>query len=84
MKSRKLSAQRPGNRSNGASTNGSSDELTKRNVEIVKQLEEAAKQQRTNSDLVAGYCRLNFKNKEQPSIAIRTNHFGQRLITMSS
>jgi uncharacterized membrane protein len=52
MKSKKLSAQRRGNRSNGPS-NGSSDDLTKRNVEIIKQLEDAAKQERTKSDLVA-------------------------------
>jgi uncharacterized membrane protein len=31
----------------------SPDELTKRNVEVIKQLEEAAKQQRSRSDLVA-------------------------------
>jgi uncharacterized membrane protein len=31
----------------------SSDELTKRNVEVIKQLEDAAKQERTKSDLVA-------------------------------
>lgn len=53
MKSKKLSAQRPGNRSNGSASNGSSDELTKRNVEIIKRLEDAAKQERTKSDLVA-------------------------------
>jgi len=35
------------------SNNGSVDELTKRNVEIVRQLEESAKQERTKSDLVA-------------------------------
>src|SRR5206468_8923379 len=53
MKSKKLSAQRPGNRSNGSAFNGSSDDLTKRNVEIIKQLEDDAKQERTKSDLVA-------------------------------
>src|SRR5206468_12393032 len=50
---KKLSAQRPENRSNGSASNGSSDDLTKRNVEIIKQLEDAAKQNRTKSDLVA-------------------------------
>jgi uncharacterized membrane protein len=53
MKSKKLSAQRPENRSNGSASNGSSDDLTKRNVEIVKQLEDAAKQEWSKSDLVA-------------------------------
>ncbi len=53
MKSKKLSAQRPENRSNGSASNGSSDDLTKRNVEIIKQLEDAAKKERTKSDLVA-------------------------------
>ena len=33
--------------------NGSVDELTKRNVEIIRQLEESAKRERTKSDLVA-------------------------------
>ena len=28
------------------------------------------------------HCQLNFNNKGQPSIAIRTNHFGQRSITV--
>ncbi len=53
MKSKKLSARRPGNRSNSSASNGSSDDLTKRNVEIIKQLEDAAKQERSKSDLVA-------------------------------
>jgi uncharacterized membrane protein len=39
--------------SNDSSTNGSVDELTKRNVEIVRQLEDSARQERTRSDLVA-------------------------------
>jgi uncharacterized membrane protein len=39
--------------SNGSSNNGSVDELTKRNVEIVRQLEESANQERTKADLVA-------------------------------
>lgn len=38
---------------NGGSQNKSVDQLTKRNVEVVRQLEEAAKQERTKSDLVA-------------------------------
>ena len=53
MKSKKIAAQRPGNRSSGSAANGSSDDLTKRNVEIIKKLEDAAKQERTKSDLVA-------------------------------
>ncbi len=36
-----------------AAQNSSTDELTKRNVEIIRQLEEASKQERTKSDLVA-------------------------------
>ena len=39
--------------SNGLSKHGSVDELTKRNVEIVRKLEESAKQDRTRSDLIA-------------------------------
>lgn len=42
--------------SNGStvpSQNASADELTKRNMEVIRQLEEAAKQERTKSDLVA-------------------------------
>ncbi|HJX89066.1 MAG TPA: hypothetical protein VJ372_01150 [Pyrinomonadaceae bacterium] len=42
MKSKNLSAQRPGNRSNGSASIRSSDDLTKRNVDIIKQLEDAA------------------------------------------
>jgi len=53
MKSKKLSAQGAGSRSNGASRNASSYDLTKRNVELIKQLEEATKQQRSRSDLIA-------------------------------
>ena len=37
----------------GAFQNLSADELTKRNVELIRQLEEAAKQERSTSDLVA-------------------------------
>ncbi len=39
--------------SNGRSEKKSVDELTERNVEVIRQLEEAAKQERTKSDLVA-------------------------------
>ena len=53
MKSRKLSRSTVRPASNGAYKNGSVDELTKRNVEVIKQLEAAAKQERTRSDLVA-------------------------------
>ena len=37
----------------GISNNGSVDDLTKRNVELVRQLEESAKQERKKSDLIA-------------------------------
>ena len=37
----------------GSSGQKKSDDLTKRNVEMIRQLEEAAKQERTKSDLVA-------------------------------
>src|SRR5690349_10015377 len=53
MKSRKSSRSTVRPASNGAYKNGSVDELTKRNVEVIKQLEAAAKQERTRSDLVA-------------------------------
>jgi uncharacterized membrane protein len=39
--------------SNGRSQGKSADELTRRNVEVIRQLEEAANQERTKSDLVA-------------------------------
>ena len=39
--------------SNDLSKNGSVDELTNRNVKIVRKLEESAKQERTKADLVA-------------------------------
>ncbi len=53
MKARTSSPSRVKARSNGVSKNGSADDLTKRNVEIIKKLEEAAKKERTKSDLVA-------------------------------
>jgi uncharacterized membrane protein len=37
----------------GARTPGSADDLTQRNVELIRQLEESAKRERTPSDLVA-------------------------------
>ena len=37
----------------GSSKQGSVDDLTQRNVELIRKLEEAAKQERTRSDLVA-------------------------------
>lgn len=48
----------PSSRMSNASGNGafqkrSADELTERNVELIRQLEEAAKQERSKSDLVA-------------------------------
>lgn len=39
--------------SNGGSVMKSGDELTRRNVEVIRQLEEAAKRERSRSDLVA-------------------------------
>jgi len=48
MKSSNFDASRSGN-----SKQGSVDNLTRRNVELIRQLEEAAKQERTRSDLVA-------------------------------
>ena len=39
--------------SNGGSGKKSVDELTKRNVEVIRELEEAAKQERTRTDLIA-------------------------------
>jgi uncharacterized membrane protein len=50
---KKLSTAVSNNRSNSGSEKRSADELTKRNVEVVRQLEEAAKQERTKSDLFA-------------------------------
>ena len=38
---------------NGANPKRSADQLTERNVELIRQLEDAAKQERTKSDLVA-------------------------------
>jgi uncharacterized membrane protein len=52
-KGKKLSTAVTNNRSNGRSQKKSADELTSRNVEVVRQLEEAARQERTKSDLVA-------------------------------
>jgi len=37
----------------GRSKTGSADDLTQRNVELIRQLEESAKRERSNSDLVA-------------------------------
>ncbi len=56
MNSNKLVKEEPKASSNGTrkkGSKGSADELTKRNVEVIRQLEEAAKRERTNSDLVA-------------------------------
>ena len=43
----------PANRITNTSGTGSFEELTKRNIEVVRKLEEAANEQRTTSDLVA-------------------------------
>ena len=48
MKRSNVEARRP-----GKSNQGSADDLTRRNVEMIRQLEQAAKQERTKSDLVA-------------------------------
>jgi uncharacterized membrane protein len=60
MKPRNFSDPNSNAGSNGNSKQGSLDELTKRNVELVKKLEEAAKQERTRSDLfaeaIANFC----------------------------
>ena len=52
MKEQKLIDTNESN-SNDLSKNGSVDELTNRNVKIVRKLEESAKQERTKADLVA-------------------------------
>jgi hypothetical protein len=85
MKSKKLSAQRPGNRSNSSASNGSSDDLTTRNVEIIKQLEDAAKQERTKSDLVAeaiaNFCgSMTFTTEIDVEIVREGKNFKGRLL----
>jgi uncharacterized membrane protein len=47
------SSRNPATAAQETSQRWSPDELTKRNIEVIKQLEDAAKQQRTRSDLVA-------------------------------
>jgi uncharacterized membrane protein len=53
MKAKTMSPAISNAGSNGASEKKSVDELTNRNVELIRQIEEAAKQERTRSDLVA-------------------------------
>ncbi|HKE58568.1 MAG TPA: DUF1003 domain-containing protein [Pyrinomonadaceae bacterium] len=53
MRAKKLSGTRRDAGPNAQAQRTSSDELTKRNVEGIRQLEKAARQERTKSDLVA-------------------------------
>lgn len=53
MKPKNPSNPTPDSSSVGAFQKRSADELTERNVELIRQLEDAAKQERTKSDLVA-------------------------------
>jgi uncharacterized membrane protein len=60
MKAKKSSTRNPSAASRDSSRNGSADDLTRRNVEVIKKLEEAAQQERTQTDrladAIANFC----------------------------
>src|SRR5712672_3132118 len=53
MSNTKRSTPKTKSTPHGTSKTGSADDLTQRNVELIRQLEEPAKQERTRSDFVA-------------------------------
>ena len=53
MSNTKRAAAKSKSTRQGTSQEGSVNDLTQRNVELIRQLEESAKQERTRSDLVA-------------------------------